>query len=149
MKKNDIKKYKKIIMEEKTIELKKDNSVNLFSSIGYDVTGYDIINHKDIKRVNNHGINILKVLIINFLEKNYPELFFKDIFDFSNYNFSEKEYFVKIFYNGEENVNFQHLKKLITGDKLNYIDDLGVKYSDFKILLNSRINKDYKYFNCI
>jgi len=142
--------FKKFIKEkiqsgEKFFEQSKDDCMKMMIFSGRDTSLVDIIsNLLDEEYVNgliDNNNSDVNDHAINFLIPKFASSFIFEL------HFDEKQYkyYVKILYNGEENI--QRFRKVF-GVNVVYHKEKGILYEDFKALLNSRINSEYQQMSC-
>lgn len=135
----------KIQLHEKFFKYTKDDCAKMMIFSGRDTSLVDIISNLiEDEYINNlidnntfeENTSAMDFLIPKFassfiFELHYDEKFYK--------------YYVKILYNGEENV--RNFKKIFNKNII-YDHEKGLNYEDFKNLLMSRINLEYLKLSC-
>jgi len=135
----------KIPAGEKFFEQSKDDCIKMMIFSGRDTSLVDIISNlldeeyvNDLIDNNNSDDNDYA---LNYLIPKFASSFIFEL------HFDEKQfkYYVKILYNGEENI--QRFRKVF-GKSVDYLPQKGILYEDFKALLNSRINSEIQEMHC-
>jgi hypothetical protein len=135
----------KITLKEKFFKSTKDDCLKMMVFSGRDTSLVDIIsNLLEDEYINNMIENNTyeeNNVSMNFLIPKFASSFLFEL----HYDERLFKYYVKLNYNGQETLrNF----KKVQGKKVNYDDEKGISYEDFKALLLSRINVQYNEMNC-